>query len=829
MSELDINLDASKHLEELKQLKEVDYEFYKYLEEHGQDLLDPAGFKEEPNNEINGEENEELVRSEFGLPKLDREKFYQIKESLESTNSFKGLSLLLNCFGSVANINNLVNEEIPAKSTIEKTKKKKKKLNDNSSEVKRNHKERSLTFQIDDPELMFEITIYVLQKVPQLFWSHSSGGKKIEEFTSDIIPESLPKWLKIEKICRIFWQDLSNLILNNCLSLQPNLELMRDIFNKLSNPLLILWIMPNRLLTNRFSTLLSRIWTMNKYVILKQGAFQVLKTINACFDKLSQNSNNKNCPKFQFFDHNDIINHPIKRHEEFLLILHRTIGISAMRGISWKNYFSSKQVINDYLILLQESNHKMVYRISYNVIRKLGSMLRILYLRISRTNNSKTNLKNKLNNSAKQKKLFEEVFLNLFSWKFLTFIRIWSLAVSNISELYPLQYPLITIITSIVKLKLSSISFLPFTLQALEVLSEVAISNNVFIPITEMLFDAHSTIERGIKQTFNKSSQSNLKNQSMITTTSKPFMPEFEIKIGNSISKSYQVYDSLQEFWIYIVSLYISSLYKHPSFPEFLLGIIPNLKKLQKYNSRHWNDNINRQTKDIIKKAEAHSEMIKNLRISILTNHEFLESVYNKNLTNNNSLLPYSSKIYNEYVYNSINSKADFREFLEFQNYIIHIKTQRTELIKGKIKLSSMKTLDHTENADFNYQDSPLNDEQDIEFKILLQELQKAGKSINDIKNLGPRQLKKLKKTIKNQIVDLRESSSSNNQIKSNKRSLINKESQTSNNKRNKTHKLEIQSSNELKTKISTSEVSSNIIQHDIIEDWDINSEDGDN
>ncbi|KAH8582146.1 Noc2 family [Cryptosporidium sp. chipmunk genotype I] len=828
MNESDINLETSKHLEELKQLKEVDYEFYKYLEEHGQDLLDPAGFKEEPEDEMVQEENEELAGTEFGLPKLDKIKFHEIIENLESKNSFRSLSLLLSCFKSVTSINTIANDEDSAKFNIEKNKKKK--FEDKSAEIKSRQKERYATFQIDNPELMFEITVNVLQKVPHLFWYHSSGGKQKEELTSDIIPESLPKWNKIEKLCRFFWQDLSNLILNNCLSIEPNLELMRVLFNKLSDPLLILWIMPNRLQTNRFSTLLSRIWTMNKYILLKQGAFQVLKAINTRFRMISQSYINKNGLNFEFFDKNDMVSHPIKRHEEFLLILHRTIGISAVRGISWKNYLSSKQIISEYLLLLQESNHTMVYRIAYNVIRKLGSMLRILYIRISRTNDSKKSSKNKSKGSASQKKLFEEVFLNLFSWKFLTFIRIWSLAISNISQLYPLQYPLVTIIISITKLKLSSISFLPFTLQTLEILAEISISNKVFIPISEMLFDAHSTIERGVKQTFNKSSQTNLKTQSMITTTSKPFMPEFEIKIGNSICKSYQVYDSLLEFWAYIVTIYISSLYKHPSFPEFLLGIVPNLKKLQKNNSRYWNDNINRQIKEILKKAEAHSEYIKNLRITLKTNQEFFTSVYNQNPTKSNLICPYSSKIYSEYVYNSMNSRTNSEEFLELQNYIFNTKNQRIELIKGKIKLSSMKVLDNPENANSNkYQEFTLeSDQQDLEFKILLQQLQKAGKSINDIKNLGPRQLKKLKKSIKSQMNDFKESPPLTcDHIKPNKRSSINRENRASyDNKRNKSQKLESESSNEINTKLSSNEVSSDIIQHDIIEDWDINFED---
>lgn len=828
MSELDINLDTTRHLEELKQLKEVDYEFYKYLEEHGKDLLDPVGFGEE--QEADKEDNEDFLGSEFGLPRLNRGMFNEVKENVELTRSFKGLSVLLSYFRSVANINTILNEDVPVRSNIEKSKKKSPK--ENVAETRSRHKERAATFQIDDPELMFEITVYVIEKVPELFWFHASGGgMNQEELSHEIIPEDLPRWFKVEKLCKAFWQDLSNLILNNCLSLQPNLELMQDVFRKLSNPKLILWLVPNRLLTNRFSTLLSRVWTMNKYIVLKQGAFQILRAMNARFYQLSQRSAKKDGQRFEFANKEDIVGHPVKRHEEFLLILHRTIGISAMRGVSWKNYFSSVRVVDDYLILLQESEHSMVYRIAYNIIRKLGSMLRVLYLRISRASSSK----NGSGGSAKQKKLFEEVFASLFSWKFLTFIRIWSFAVSKIQVLYPLQYPLITIITSISGLKLSSISYLPYTLQTLEILTEVASSNRVLIPISEMFFDVHSTIERGFKQTFSKSSQSNLKNQSMIAAASKPFLPELEVRIGNSISRSYQVYDSLQEFWAYVLTLYISSLYRHPSFPEFLLGIIPDLKKLQKHNSKYWNDHVSKQIKDTIKKAEAHSEMIQSLRITMSTSQEFIESLYSQSSGNQSKLPLYSEKAYNEYVYDLMGS-ADFSAF---ESYLSDIKTRRAELVKGKIKLSSMRALDNVGGADSTSSHHPHcmdeGDQEDIEFKILLQQLHKAGKSIDDIKNMGPRQLKKLKKSIKNQMVDYKESSppssTDNPARKSKKRPSTATEAQVRNtNKKSKALGAQVEKSKDLSTKPSatTRDVrSSNITtQHDMIEDWDINSED---
>ncbi|KAF7457445.1 Noc2p family protein [Cryptosporidium felis] len=743
MSEREINSEASSHLEDLKRLKDVDSAFYKYLEEHGSDLLNPEGFCDEENIQT---ESDELVNLEFGIPKLTKEKFYAIKENIEVTDSFKDFSLLLSCFRSVTNINTLENEVIPNKPSPEKNKKRKLQCNQHDSKPAK--KERVALFQIEDSDLMLEIIQYVLENISNLFWLHSSGEKKSRHLSYEISLEDLPKSSKVEKLSREFWEDVGNLILNNCLSLNPNLELMEFVFNKLSNPLLLGWLLLNRLATDKFTILLTRVWTMNKYALIRQGAFTVLKEINSYLGRMSKKSTQNGDTVFELKEKNSILNHPIKRHEGFLLILHRTIGLSAIRGISWKNYFSSKQVISDYLSLLKDSDHQLVYRIAFNIIRKLGSILRILFLRISRMPNSESGAKKESNNFIKHKRLFDEVYSNIFSWKFIVFVRIWSRAISEIKELYPLQYPLVTIITSTVKIKLNSIHFLPFTLQCLEVLTEMGHSNKTFIPVMEMLIEAHSTIEKGTKQSFQNPSQSNAKNQNLISASSKPFVPEFEIKIGNSVFKSSQVYDSLSEFWVYILVQYTFSMAKHPSFPEFILGISPNIKKLQKQNSKYWNDHVIQEVKDLIKKSEQHSENIKKLRFTTSTNKVFINSVLNsKSERKFNS--PFSSSFYTENIFDSIEQTKSSINIDEFVDFIEKKKAKREELIKGKIKLSSLKAENQEGTGNFASQD-----QDDLEFKLLLRQLQNVGKTIDDLRRLGPRQLKKLKKSIKKQALN---------------------------------------------------------------------------
>ncbi|KAH8740515.1 hypothetical protein FG386_002239 [Cryptosporidium ryanae] len=782
-----MNAEAVKHLKDLKKLKDVDYSFYKYLEESGKDLLDPVDFVDGFDSKDESEyASEDELENEVNLPRLTREKLSDIKKDLVSTRSIESLTFLLTCFKSVASINTLDDEKVPTRKSLEKSKKIEKESN---NFLKRSSKkERVSDLHIEEPELMFEVIQFTLDNVPLLFWFHSSNGKPEDELCANILPADLPKWKKIEKMCSSFWQDLGNLILYNCLNSNPTLELMEYIFDRISNPRFIMWLLPNRMSTIRFTTLLSRIWTMNKYLALKKGSFNVLKTINSSFEKLSsiKDENNYNESfEFKFTDKNELLSNPVKRHEDFLLLLHRTIGISAMRGISWKNYTSSMQVIDEYVTLLTESDHKKVYRMAYNVIRKLGSLLRLLFIRLSRKNET---IKQKDSKKQEKDSSLEEICSNIYSWKFLTFVRIWTKTIAAIPYLTPLQYPITVIMTSVIKLKLNSIAFLPFTLQCFKILIEMMSKMRTLIPITEMLFETHNTIERGVKESYVKRKQCNLKLTNIINTTSKVLVPEFEIKIGNQLLKSTQVFDSIQEYWTHIIVLHISGLRSLYFYPEFLIGIVPTLKRLQKQNSRHWNDQVSLKTREILKLAQKHSECISVERCSIETNTKYinflLESLNSeKTNTNKSNKKSYNTLSYIDpnFKYNSqIRSVETCNSLTQFLNDEVN---KRAEYLNSRIKLSSLKSSNQSNIKSDIYIYDQTGQQDDLEFTSLLHQLGKIGKTIDDLKNIGPRQLKKLKKSIKNEITNKNLNETTSNTSHNNIHSHVNLATNISKNK----------------------------------------------
>ncbi|KAH7648217.1 hypothetical protein FG379_000141 [Cryptosporidium bovis] len=750
-----MNAEAVEHLDDLRKLKNVDYEFYKYLEEHGKDLLNPVDFVDEIDSKDENVENkylnEDEPENEVNLPRLTWNEFSKITNDIFSTKSLESLNFLLTCFKSVANINTFDDENVPTKKSLEQSKKV---VNKSRRPEKSLKKERVADLHIEEPELMFEIIQFTLDNIPTLFWLHSSNWRPKEEHSPSIFPTDLPKWKNIEKICNTFWQDLGNLILYNCLKSNPNFELMEYVFDRISDRKFIMWLLPNRMSTIRFTTLLSRIWTMNKYLVLKKGSFNVLRTINTSFESLcsSENGNEHNNRGFIFTEKNDLLNNPVKRHEDFLLLLHRIIGVSALRGVSWKNYTSTRQIVDEYVTLLTESDPKKVYRIAYNVIRKLGSLLRLLFIRLSRKSklNKQTVSKKKEKNSS-----LEEIYSSIYSWKFLTFIRIWTKAIASIPYLTPLQYPTTVIITSTIRVKLNSVPLLPFTLQCIEILVEMASKMRTLVPIAEMLFEAHNTIEKGVKESYVKFKQDSVKSTNMINTTSKIFVPEFEIKIGNQLLKSTQVFDSIQEYWTHIIVLHISGFRNLHFFPEFLIFILQTLKKLQKHNSRHWNDQVLSKTKEILKLAQKHSEHISTERTSVETNSEYIELLFE-------SIDPVKDKSTKK----SYNTLSYIYPKPESSHQLLSIKTcdpltqfmndeidKRAEFLNTRIKLSSLK-LSNQSNVDFGIPICDRTSQQDdLEFVSLLQQLNKVGKTIDDLNNIGPRQLKKLKKSIKNNIL----------------------------------------------------------------------------
>ncbi|KAK6590806.1 hypothetical protein RS030_122012 [Cryptosporidium xiaoi] len=748
-----MNAEAVEHLYDLRKLKNVDYEFYKYLEEHGKDLLNPVDFVDEiDSKDENKYLDEDEPENEVNLPRLTWNEFSKIKNNIFSTKSIESLNFLLTCFKSVANINTFDDESVPTKKSLEQSKKVENKSRRPEKGLK---KERVADFHIEEPELMFEIVQFTLDNIPILFWFHSSNWKPKEELSPSILPTDLPKWKNIEKICNTFWQDLGNLILYNCLKSNPSFELMEYVFDRLSDRKFIMWLLPNRMSTIRFTTLLSRIWTMNKYLVLKKGSFNVLRTINTSFESLcsSENENKHNHHEFRFTEKNDLLNNPVKRHEDFLLLLHRIIGVSALRGVSWKNYTSNRQIVDEYVTLLTESDSKKVYRIAYNVIRNLGSLLRLLFIRLSR----KSKLSKQMVSKKKEKNSsLEEIYSSIYSWKFLTFIRIWTKAIASIPYLTPLQYPTTVIITSTIRVKLNSVPLLPFTLQCIEMLVEMASKMRTLVPIAEMLFEAHNTIEKGVKESYVKFKQDSVKSTNMINTTSKIFVPEFEIKIGNQLLKSTQVFDSIQEYWTHIIVLHISGFRNLHFFPEFLIFILQTLKKLQKHNSKHWNDQVLSKTKEILKLAQKHSEHVSTERTSVETNSEYIELLFE-------SLDPVkdksTKKSYNtlSYIYPKLESSHRLLSkntcddpLTQFMNDEID---KRAEFLNTRIKLSSLK-LSNQSNVDLGIPICDQTSQQDdLEFVSLLQQLNKVGKTIDDLNNIGPRQLKKLKKSIKNNIL----------------------------------------------------------------------------
>ncbi|OII75680.1 NOC2 family protein [Cryptosporidium andersoni] len=743
--------DFDKHLCELEQLKELDPEFHKYLEENHKELLNPT-FEEEQDEEHDidkdlNENNRTII--------LSKDRFEIIKADTLSRKSFHGFSVLISCFRSVANLNtitkyeewesenNLSNNEVnKTKGELpseKKFKSKKRRLEDavQTNEIqekfKLESKQVTSNFQIEDPELMVEIIEVIISNIADLLLYHASKTVKTSEIhfnneLQNIAVHKLARWRRVEGLNRIFWQDTYSLILKQCVNPEINIDLMSKILHELSKFNLLRWLLPNKSQTLNFANILSRIWTMNKHLVLRSESFTVLKSINYLLQnpQFSEFEFKQYRRGFRIYEEKEAQTIAIARHEQFLMSLYRVIGITTLRGVSWKNFKAVNQAIEDFVLLLCNSEVNQVYRFAYSSIRHLGLSIRILFLKLSRMK--------KLEKKPKRK-LVEEAIPSVYNWKFIFYSKIWIKAIGQITDLNPLVYPLTTLLTAAIKIKTMSITFLPFCLHCCMGLVELSKNSKTFIPLFNTLFELHQVLAKSSIQTrstfkkdISKQTRKSKPSSSALRTSNKPYCVEFEFKISSNQQKYEQVIHEVQEYWIYILTYHLTTVALNPAFPEFSFLILSNLRKLIKNQSRHWSEESLKNAKQLVLVTEETCEVIRSKRIQLSLN------------TDINYYSNASSKQFLD------SSSLSFEVFEYRDNPLIrHFETlssQRALSIIKRIEIFTTKT-----------KSLPITiGNEDIEMKTLLAELNKVGKSVQDLKYMGPRQLKKLKQKIRGSI-----------------------------------------------------------------------------
>ncbi|KAL7069395.1 Noc2 family protein [Cryptosporidium serpentis] len=751
MDEEIINDDFNKHLYELKQLKELDPEFHKYLEENHKELLNPI-FEEEQDEKYDIDKN---LNEKNGTMMLSKARFGIIKADALSRKSFHGFSALISCFRSVANLDTVTKyEEWESKnnlgnSEVNKTKKelplekkfklKKRRLEDAvqtnkiQDKFKLESKQVTSNFQIEDPELMVEIIEVTVSNIADLLLYHASKTVKISEthFNNElqnIAVHKLARWRRVESLNRIFWQDTYSLILKQCVNPEINIDLISKILHKLSKFSLLRWLLPNKNQTLNFANILSRIWTMNKHLVLRSESFIVLKSINYLLQnpQFSEFEFKLHKRGFRIYKEKEAQTIAIARHEQFLMSLYRVIGITTFRGVSWKNFKAVNQAIEDFVVLLCNSEVNQVYRFAYSSIRHLGLSIRILFLKLSRMK--------KLEKKPK-KKLIEETIPNVYNWRFIFYSRIWIKAIGQIADLKSLVYPLATLLAAAIKIKTKSITFLPFCLHCCMGLVELSKNSKTFIPLFNTLFELHQVLAKSstqarstFKNDISKQARKSKPSSSALKASNKPYFVEFEFKISLNQQKYEQVIHEVQEYWIYILTYHLTTVALNPAFPEFSFLILSNLRKLIKNQSRHWSEESLKKAKQLILVTEETCEVIRTRRIQLSLNTDI-----------------------NHY------SNASSKQFLDSSSLSFEIfEYGDNPLVKHFETLSSQRTLSIIKRIEMfttKAKSFPITIEnEDVEMKTLLAELNKVGKSVQDLKYMGPRQLKKLKQKIRGSI-----------------------------------------------------------------------------
>jgi len=239
------------------------------------------------------------------------------------------------------------------------------------------------------------------------------------------------------------------------------------------------------------------------------------------------------------------------------------------------------------------------YRIGYVSVRQLG-----LLVRTAGVDLTKGASKN-LNKKDKAKRQHADPVLALLSWPFLLCSRLWVDAVGRSSNLQGLSFPLYNVLTSALKMKLSSLAYTPFSLHCLELLCTLSEGTSQFVPIGAYSFALVKTLSSHQERLASKKSSSS--KQAIV----KPVDIDICVRIGPQQADILQVAEQLLSRWVQILVDHMGLLARHPSFPEASFPLICHLRKTARVCR---SDTCRKEMKALIQTAESTAVQIRSKR-----------------------------------------------------------------------------------------------------------------------------------------------------------------------------------------------------------------------
>lgn len=451
--------EAQRHEEELQAIKEQDPEFYKFLVEEDQKLLDfTADVEGESEEEGEPEEGTKTPKEEISAsPRfLTLERFQQIQSSAKSSmTAFKAVA---NAFHvAVRSINAEEQKDRDEDDTVERSKR-----------AAARRRRRALT--IDSEETFSAILEWGLANFLELLEYH--GGAEAKDTTLPLDPTRLPRWKRVRLISQVFWDETLFL-----LTYAQNAEMQAAVLRTCSSAQALAWLWPFKTLQRKYLKIILQIWTQPKAASASTSASPRLLSFLFLRNAAAMT----------------LLKDGLSLQELLRTVLRAFMG--ATSSYTWRS-LNNVRFMENCILELMRLDDAAAYRVGYMFIRQLALVLRNTSLKPvasaskkgqkTVTQKAKAMPKSKAKAGKSKSKQSKPTTENLVSWPYVRSIFLWTRLVSDVKALKDLAYPLYMVVLGSVKSQ-SSLNFMPFCLHGLRALNELAEKTQKLVPLSALL------------------------------------------------------------------------------------------------------------------------------------------------------------------------------------------------------------------------------------------------------------------------------------------------------------------------------------------------------
>lgn len=567
---------------------------------------------------------------------LSIEKLNEIETAAIETKSFNGLKSLISAYRSVARAAARITKEEQEKreqlyelqkNSREKAKKKIAKAVDKIRAV-------NVEFQVEDPTVASKCIKITLDNMGELLEFHAEGSKlKKTPYRSEFTvpgetekvgapPSSYPRWSRMKIFSRAFFVETLAL-LDQSIGVS-NTEVNSDILAFLSNPSNLKWVIPFGRLSERILSHLCRLWTSPVNTV-RLRAFLAIRAFVAVAGIPSHTSESamKGSKKGEDSDDDDDDNSDddesgiaksdsksrlvgVARVDAVLNKMYRVLILSSSKCQTWRGTSAIRFGINCLAELLR-MNSGVAYRICFNGVRQLALLTR------------QACLPNPPKLTEKQKRHAPDGAV--LTWAYVSGCRIWTNVILSTlnenknSKLSELVFPLATIISSALKLKMANAEYAPFCLHLLNQLNYLSTCANVHIPTigyaNTLLIHAANALSKARRSANNGANDAANASKKNAASRLQRGVADVEllIKLKTEHMNSLQVLETACDRILDNIQQSLSLMAGHPGFPEASLPISAMLRKSGKSLE---NDYLRRKVKELVATIEEECEDMKN-------------------------------------------------------------------------------------------------------------------------------------------------------------------------------------------------------------------------